>query len=364
MKKHILVFIAALGLLHAQAQTPVSPMNANTLAELKEVEWTFPGMKPAPTKIKYLISPTKVGFQTAFSINITRDGNGKPTNIQTADVATNYPIDLLYKISVSASGNQTTASIQVDDQSGGGYVDFGRDIIYKDIAGRDSLVIVEQIISGPYEELRRMQLIYNANGTMAGWDELQINGGVPEVIGQRRFGYNGTKRITDTTYLVTSGTQSVKSFNVLMYNGQGQLDSVMTYTSDGVDETLISGYRMVHDANGIAEIFATEVSEGVASFAFRIQYTATLVGIKEQTLGADAIQVYPVPASGKFWINSLSGDAVNYKLFDLTGRLIDASVNAAITHELQAEKMQSGMYILHISNNKGQSRTEKVLVEN
>lgn len=363
MKKTILVILAALGMGKAFAQMPVSPLNANTLAELKEVEWTFPGMKSTPTKIKYLISPTKVGFQTAFSINITRDANNKPTNIQTADVATNYPIDLLYKINVSESGNKTTATIQADDQQGGGYFDFGRDFIYKDANGRDSLVIVEQIISGPYEEIKRMQLLYNANGTMAGWDELQINGGVPEVIGQRRFGYSGTRRITDTTYTVTAGTSSIKYYNVLMYNGQGQLDSLITYSSDGTSETLLSGFRMVNDANGMAEIFATEVNEGVASFAFRIQYTNAPVGLREQTLEKGAVSVYPVPNNGTFYIDVLNGEACTYQLYDVNGRLVKTSNNAAMAHEVNAEEMSQGLYLLHINNQKGQSRTEKVIIQ-
>ena len=97
-------------------------MNASTIVELKEVEWTFPGFKDVTSKIKYLVSPTKIGFETAFSFNILRDTHNNITSMQTADINVNYPLDLKYRNTATVTGNRLDAMIQTADNSSSGLV--------------------------------------------------------------------------------------------------------------------------------------------------------------------------------------------------------------------------------------------------
>lgn len=58
----------------------INPMNASTIVELKEVERPFLDFNEVISKIKYLVSPTKLGFETAFSFNIFLDSSNNITS--------------------------------------------------------------------------------------------------------------------------------------------------------------------------------------------------------------------------------------------------------------------------------------------
>jgi hypothetical protein len=111
MKKIYLVLLTALSFTVASAQF-VTPMNASTVAELKEVEWTFPGLRNATTKVRYWISPTEVGFTAAFSFTIARDANNNITSMVTTDINENNPPATKFSNIGVVNGNRLNVQVK------------------------------------------------------------------------------------------------------------------------------------------------------------------------------------------------------------------------------------------------------------
>ena len=366
MKKIYLSLLAALSITSAFAQF-VNPMNASTIAELKELEWTFPGFKNATTKAKYLVSPTKIGFETAFSFNIVRDANNNVTSMQTADINENYPLDLKYKNTGVVNGNRLNVQVQTADNSTQDpFVDTDKETIYKNAAGKDSLVVIESLNSqNQFEEVRRVKLVYNANGLLIALQELQPASNNFELVGYRNFGYSGTKRITDTTYAVATGSDEVVAYSRLLYNASNKLDSVMAFSVSGGVANLEAGYRMVYDATlGIAEIFVTRVTAGEAAFEFRIQYTGTTITSTNEInrLDDNNFVCYPVPANNELNVTTNNGEIYSYTMFDVFGKKI-TSTNLSNQVIINTANIASGVYILNIQDENGNSTTKKITIQ-
>lgn len=366
MKKVYLALFAALFITGASAQL-INPMNASTIAELKELEWTFPGFKNATTKIKYLVAPTEVGFETAFSFNIVRDTNNNVTNMQTADINENYPLDLKYKSTGVANGNRLNVQVQTADNSTTDpFADSQKETLYKDIMGRDSLVVIESLNSqNEYEEVRRLKLVYNANGTIATMQELLPASSNYELVAYRNFGYSGTKRITDTTYMIGNATDQVLSYNKLFYTAADKLDSVISYFNMEGNYVMDAGYRMVYDATlGIAEIFVTRVTNDVPEFVFRIQYTGTTITSVNEVnkLDDNNFVCFPVPANNELNITANNGQLYNCTLFDVFGKKI-MSTNFSTQTSISTGELASGVYLLNIKDANGNSTTKKITIQ-
>ncbi len=366
MKKIYLALLATLSLSGASAQL-INPMNASTIAELKELEWTFPGFKNATTKVKYLVSPTKIGFETAFSFNIVRDANNNVTSMQTADINSNYPLDLKYKSTGVVNGNRLNVQVQTADNSTQDpFADSERETIYKNAAGKDSLVVIESLNSqSQYEEVRRIKLVYNSNGTLAAMQELLPASSNYELVAYRNFGYNGTKRITDTSYMVGNATDQVISYNKLFYTSTDKLDSVISYTNNEGNYVIDAGYRMVYDATlGIAEIFVTRVTNNVPEFEFRIQYTGTTItSVNEiNKLDDNNFVCYPVPANNELNIKANNGELYSCAMFDIFGKKI-TSTNLLNQTSINTSELASGVYLLNIQDANGNSTTKKITIQ-
>ncbi len=366
MKKIYLSLLAALSITSAFAQL-INPMNASTIAELKELEWTFPGFKNATTKVKYLVSPTKIGFETAFSFNIVRDANNNVTSMQTADINENYPLDLKYKNTGVVNGNRLNVQVQTADNSTQDpFVDADKETIFKNAAGKDSLVVIESLNSqNQYEEVRRVKLVYNANGILIALHELQPASNNYELVGYRNFGYSGAKRITDTTYAVATGSDEVVAYSRLLYNASNKLDSVMAFSVSGGVANLEAGYRMVYDATlGIAEIFVTRVTAEEAAFEFRIQYTGTTITSVNQInkLENNNFVCYPIPANNELNVTANNGELYSYTLFDIFGKKI-TSINLSNQATINTVNMASGVYLLNIQDANGNSTTKKITIQ-
>ena len=366
MKKFYLFLLAALSITSAFAQF-VNPMNASTIAELKELEWTFPGFKNATTKVKYLVSPTKIGFETAFSFNIVRDANNNVTSMQTADINSNYPLDLKYKNTGVVNGNRLNVQVQTADNSTQDpFADTEKETIYKNAAGKDSLVVIESLNSqSQYEEVRRVRLVYNANGAIVALQELLPASDNYEMVAYRNFGYSGTKRITDTSYAVATGADEVVAYSRLFYTAADKLDSVTSYTVSGGTTTMDAGYRMVYDATlGIAEIFVTRVTAGEAAFEFRIQYTGTtIVSVNEiNKLDDNNFVCYPVPANNELNITTNNGELYSCTLLDIFGKKI-MSTNLSNQTSINTSELAAGVYLLNIQDANGNSTTKKITIQ-
>lgn len=366
MKKVYLALFAALFITGASAQL-INPMNASTIAELKELEWTFTGFKNAATKIKYLVAPTEVGFETAFSFNIVRDSSNNVTSMQTADINLSYPLDLKYKSTGLVNGNRLIVQVQTaDNTTSEPFIDSEIETLYKDVLGRDSLVITESLNSqNVYDEVRRVKLVYNANGTIAALQELLPASSNFEMVAYRNFGYDGTKRITDTTYMVGSATDVILAYNKLFYTTAGKLDSITSYSLLEGNPIIDAGYRMVYDATlGIAEIFATRVINNVPKFEFRIQYTGTTITALNEInkLDDNNFVCYPVPANNELNVTANNGELYSYKLFDVFGKKV-TSTNLLNQTTINTANIASGVYLLNIQDANGNSTTKKITIQ-
>lgn len=367
MKKFYLVLLAALSFSGASAQYK-NQLMASTNAELKELEWTFPGFKNATTKVKHLVSPTKIGFETAFSFNIVRDANNNVISMQTADINENYPLDLKYRSTGVVNGNRLNIQVQTAfNATQDPFADSERQTLYKDVLGRDSLVVLE-FLNGQnvYEEGRRIRIVYNTNGTIAAIQDLSPASNNYELVGYRNFGYNGTKRITDTTYMVATPTDEVVAYRRLFYNAADKLDSVTSYSSVGGGTlTMDAGYRMVYDATkGIAEIFVTLVTNNVPKFEFRIQYTGTTItSVNEiNKLDDNNFVCFPVPANNELNITAKNGELYSCTLFDVFGKKI-MSTNLSNQISINTGELASGVYLLNIQDANGNSTTKKITIQ-
>lgn len=367
MKKICLALLAALSFSGASAQFK-NQMIANTVADLKELEWTFPGFKNATTKVKHLISPTKIGFETAFSFNIVRDANNNIISMQTADINSNYPLDLKYRSTGIVNGNRLNVQVQTAfNATQDPFLDSGKETLYKDVLGRDSLVVIETLNSqNQYEEVRRIKLVYNTNGTIAAIQDLLPASNNYELVAYRNFGYDGTKRITDTTYEVATPTDRVAGYNKLFYTAAGKLDSVTSYSRIvGGALTVDAGYRMVYDATiGIAEVFVTLVTNDVPAFEFRIQYTGTTITALNEInkLDANNFVCYPVPANNELTVTANNGELYSCTLFDIFGKKI-TSTNLLNQISISTGELASGVYLLNIQDANGNSTTKKITIQ-
>jgi hypothetical protein len=274
MKKIYLVLLTALSFTVASAQF-VTPMNASTVAELKEVEWTFPGLRNATTKVRYWISPTEVGFTAAFDFTIARDANNNITSMVTTNINVNNPPATKFSNIGVVNGNRLNVQVKTaDPQTADPFVDYKKETIFKNALGKDSLVVIERLNNqNQYDEFRRIQLVYNANGSIIALKELSPASDNYELVGFRNFGYMGSKRVTDTTYTVGQGVNEVVAYNKLFYTATDKLDSVLSFSVKQGVASIDAGYRMYYDANpGIAKILVTSVTPTDTSFEYRIDY--------------------------------------------------------------------------------------------
>ena len=366
MKKIYSTLLLTFSVLSLFAQV-ITPINVSTIAEMKELEWTIPGMRNATTKLKYLVSPTKVGFETAFSFNIIRDASNNVTNMETADINVNYPLDLKYKCSGVVSGNTLNVMVQTaDNTTSEPFKDTKKERIYKNLFGLDSMLVVENLNSqNQYEEIRRLKLIYNINGKLICLQELLPESNNYEMLSFRNLGYSGDKLITDTTYSVTPGGQEIVGYNRFFYNASAKLDSMMSFSVSQGTANLEAGYRMVYDANpGISEIYVTRVTNNVPSFEFRILYIGTMVtSTNEIKLHTDKqISYYPVPANQILNISPQGSELYHYTLFDATGKLM-LKYNDANKVTLNTSELSSGLYFLSIQDLNGNSSTQKIIIQ-
>jgi hypothetical protein len=366
MKKIYSTLLFTFSVLSLSAQV-ITPINVSTIAEMKELEWTIPGMRNGTTKLKYLVSPTKVGFETAFSFNIIRDASNNVTNMETADINVNYPLDLKYKCSGVVSGNMLNVMVQTaDNTTSEPFKDAKKERIYKNLLGLDSMLVVENLNGqNQYEEIRRLKLIYNMNGKLICLQELLPESNNYEMLSFRNLGYSGDKLITDTTYLVTSGGQETVGYNKFFYNASAKLDSMMSFSVSQGTSNLEAGYRMVYDANpGISEIYVTRVTNNVPSFEFRILYIGTMVtSTNEIKLNADnQISCYPVPANQILNVSPQGSELYHYTLFDATGKLM-LKYNDVNKVTLNTSELSSGLYFLSIQDLKGNNSTQKIIIQ-
>jgi hypothetical protein len=88
---------------------------------------------------------------------------------------------------------------------------------------------------------------------------------------------------------------------------------------------------------------------------FRVQYA---LGVNEQTIDASTVTVFPNPANTAFSIGGF--DATQAVIMDVTGRVVSAvEVNA---NTISVNQLPIGVYVLQLSNAKGQQVMKKVTI--
>lgn len=366
MKKIYLALLAALSLTGASAQF-VTPMNASTIAELKETEWTFPGLKNATTKVKYWISPTEVGFEAAFSFNIVRDANNNVTSMVTTEINQNNPPASKYSSIGVVNGNKLNVQVQTaDPQTADPFVDVQKETIFKNAFGKDSLVVIERLNSqNQYDEVRRIHLVYNANGAIVALQELLPASNNYELVGYRNFGYIGSKRVSDTTYIVGTGADEVVAYNKLFYTASDKLDSILSFSVKQGVASIDAGYRMYYDANpGIARILVTSVTPTDTSFEYRIDYTGTVITAlnENKLLNENNFVCFPVPANNELNITANNGELYSYTLFDIYGKKT-TSINMSNQAVINTAGIANGVYLLNIQDVNGNSTNKKITIQ-
>ena len=366
MKKIYLALLAALSITGASAQF-VTPMNASTIAELKETEWTFPGLKNATTKVKYWISPTEVGFEAAFSYNIVRDASNNVTSMVTTEINQNNPPASKYASTGVVSGNVLIVQVKTaDPQTADPFVDYKKETIYKNVLGKDSLVVIDRLNSqNQYDEVRRIKLVYNTNGAIIAMQELLPASNNYELVGYRNFGYIGNKRVTDTTYILGSGADEVIAYNKLFYTASDKLDSVLSFSVKQGVASIDAGYRIYYDATpGIAKILVTSVTPTDTSFEYRIDYTGTLItaSTENKLLNENNFVCFPVPANNELNIAANNGESYSYTLFDMYGKKI-TSTNLSNKAIINTAGVANGVYVLTIQDVNGNSTAKKITIQ-
>jgi uncharacterized repeat protein (TIGR01451 family) len=73
------------------------------------------------------------------------------------------------------------------------------------------------------------------------------------------------------------------------------------------------------------------------------------------------LKVYPNPSNGNFRVET-SGDAARLEIFEISGKLVYSKNNLSIGTELSLP-LGHGIYILKVTNNKGQSTQQKIIIE-
>lgn len=366
MKKIYLVLLTALSFTVASAQF-VTPMNASTVAELKEVEWTFPGLRNATTKVRYWISPTEVGFTAAFDFTIARDANNNITSMETTNInESNPPATKFSNIGV-VNGNRLNVQVKTaDPQTADPFVDYKKETIFKNALGKDSLVVIERLNSeNQYDEERRVKLVYNANGAIIALQELSPASNNYELVGYRNFGYMGSKRVTDTTYTVGQGVNEVVAYNKLFYTATDKLDSVLSFSVKQGVASIDAGYRMYYDATpGIAKILVTSVTPTDTSFEYRIDYIGSVItaSIENNLLNENNFVCFPVPANNELNVTANNGESYSYTLFDIYGKKI-TSVNLSSQAVINTAGIANGVYILSIQDVNGNSTNKKITIQ-
>ncbi|MCH8317583.1 MAG: T9SS type A sorting domain-containing protein, partial [Bacteroidetes bacterium] len=104
---------------------------------------------------------------------------------------------------------------------------------------------------------------------------------------------------------------------------------------------------------------------GVDSFFFTV--TVTLIGIAENKVASEQINIYPNPNEGVFTISftGFENEKVQLTILDLQGRSVvneQLTVNSEFNKEIDLSRLPKGMYFMR-ANTTDKVFTRKVLVE-
>ncbi len=102
--------------------------------------------------------------------------------------------------------------------------------------------------------------------------------------------------------------------------------------------------------------------KGLGTFMIRPVFDYTpITGVMDRIQNNLLCTVYPVPTTGKVWIE---GNVDNFKVYDFTGNILmeNSFSRDNTTHELNIAVLSNGMYYLHLSNHEGLNAVKKITV--
>ncbi len=83
-------------------------------------------------------------------------------------------------------------------------------------------------------------------------------------------------------------------------------------------------------------------------------------GIEVNSSFDRGISLYPNPAMSEFFVSDLSGNEV-LMLYDLNGKLLQSKIAANKLERMNTERLSSGLYLLKITSDEGESVTLKII---
>lgn len=187
-----------------------------------------------------------------------------------------------------------------------------------------------------------------------------------QTIAPAEYNSNGTFLLNDTEYLY----QIVTTYNPLTedyvagfkrFNHQGGLDAVSEeiISRGGANYASLSGVHQNSDKVGFvvqSSGFAEYGSIGISSLYSK---PGIGVGSQEFIVEKSLTKVYPNPASDFITVESMDNSVI--EIYDLAGKvLIKASVNSNI-ESINVRDIESGIYLMRISNESGSS-SHKIII--
>lgn len=83
------------------------------------------------------------------------------------------------------------------------------------------------------------------------------------------------------------------------------------------------------------------------------------LSVNENDFNFESINAYPNPSNGIFKINSY--ETLNYQLYSMLGAELKNGRITPSENELDINALNSGIYLLKITNNKNQTKTIKLI---
>lgn len=170
--------------------------------------------------------------------------------------------------------------------------------------------------------------------------------------------------------IIITGYASYEEFNdefvVMRYTADGELDE--TFGTDGIIvENLSLGDDYAEDIHIIDNekvlVTGTEAGEfGLDSRVALVQYLINPeLSVPDFEMGGEELSVYPNPTKGNFTIRGISGN-FDLQLFALDGRLVYSMENQQSTDVVINQSLDSGTYLLVITQENGSQNKCKVVV--
>ena len=142
-------------------------------------------------------------------------------------------------------------------------------------------------------------------------------------------------------------------------NNNLRINSILPYRGDTLLIQGMMGYNVTSDLNPFDETELITTENPISFFAF---YSAPEIFTNTNEIKSPTnFKVYPNPSSAYIRVSGAYGQQANFKIFDLSGRIIQSG-NISQNELINTERLNSGMYMLWIESENG-GGSAKFIVE-